>query len=171
MNLAFNKRYLIFGNVLENVYYFCAGEYINSRHRVISSLKQLTKAIRFLVVDKLYRIHVTNPVSLLITKLDPKDLPLSSQIANSIFSTICFVLVSNISDDNFFTFESYTLPFIQQHYHYIKERGKGMFTFNKSILIIAFIASFTEIENIIRVYNEKIFFLIDVKLEDGWKDF
>ena len=167
VDLDSNKRYLIFDNVLENIYDFCAGEYINSRHRVISSLKKLTKTIRFLVVDKLYRVHVTNILSLLVTKLDPNDLPLTSQIVNAILSTISFVPISNFSDDNFFTFESYTLPFIQQHYQHIKEHGKKIFTYDKSILSSAFKASTTEFENIVRVYIEKIFSLVDVELEDG----
>lgn len=168
LDLDSNKRYLIFDHVLEHIYDFLAGEYINSRHRVISSLKQLTKASRFLVADNFYRIHITNILSLLVTKLDPNDLPLTSQIINAIVSTISFVPISNlVSDDSFLTFESHTLPLTRQHYQHIKEHGEGVFLYDKNILDIAFKASTTEFKNILRVYIEKIFSLVDVELDEG----
>lgn len=168
LDLDSSKRHLIFDHVLENTYDFLAGEYINSKHRAISSLKQLTKASRFLVADPFYRIHITNILSLLVTKLDPNDLPLTSQIINAIVSTISFVPISKlVSNNDFLTFESYTLPLVRQHYQYIKEHDRGIFPYDKDLLTNAFEASTTEFENILRVYVDKIFSLVDVEVDEG----
>ncbi|CAL9728104.1 proteasome activator Blm10p [Monosporozyma unispora] len=171
LDLECNKKHMIFDHVLEDIYDFLADEYVNSRHRVISSLKQLTRAARFLVSDKLYRVHVTNILSVLVTKIDPNDLTLTSQIINALVSTCCFVPICNmVPDDSFLTFESNTLPFVQQHYYYLKskEQDEGCFEYDEAILSNAFIASTSEFKNILKVYIDKIFTLVDVELDEGF---
>lgn len=169
LDLDSNRKYLIFDHVLEDIYDFLADEYVNSRHRVISSLKQLTRASRFLVSDKLYQVHVTNILSLLVAKIDPNDLALTSQIINALASTCCFVPISNmVPKDSFLTFESYTLPFVQQHYSYLKDRGGEKLQYDAEISSNAFIASTTEFKNILKVYIDKIFSLVDVELDEGF---
>lgn len=153
--------------VLEEIYDFLGDEFVNSRHRVIAALKQFTRAGRFMVQEELYRVHVTNILSLLILKMDPNDLTLTNQIINSVVSICSFIPFSElVEEDEYLTFDSYTIPFVQQHYMHLKEHADASFQYEPSILNNAFRASTTEFKNIIRVYIDKLFTLVDMELDE-----
>ncbi|EDO15334.1 hypothetical protein Kpol_1011p4 [Vanderwaltozyma polyspora DSM 70294] len=161
---------LVFDKILGDLYEALSGEYINSRHRIISSLKQFTRVVRFIVMDKLYRVHVTNILSILVSKIDMNDINLSSNIINGIVSVATFVPFTKlVSDDEYLTFESYTLPFIEQHYYHMKSNVPNTtFEYDEQTLDNAFRASTTIFKNILREYIDKIFQLISVDLEEGF---
>ena len=167
LDLSPSNSYLIFDKILVEVYDTLAGEYINSRHRVISSLKQFTRAIRFMVSQKLYRIHITNILSMLIDKIDLNDAVLTSNVFNSIVTIATFVPFTNlITDGEYLTFESTTIPFIQEHFAYLKMGNTSNdFPTDSKVLESAFRASTTLFQNIIKIYVDKLFPFVDVELD------
>ncbi|CCD26110.2 proteasome activator BLM10 NDAI_0G03330 [Naumovozyma dairenensis CBS 421] len=162
------NSFRIFDRVLVEIYDTLTGEYINSRHRVISSLKQFTRILRFMVVHPLYRIHITNILSLLIDKIDMNDPQLTSNVTNSIVSIATFVPFQNlVREGEYLTFESTTIPFIQEHIMHLKMgQSSDNFETEDSVLDSAFRASTTIFENVIKVYVEKIFSVVDIETDD-----
>ncbi|CCE66193.1 hypothetical protein TPHA_0P00350 [Tetrapisispora phaffii CBS 4417] len=170
LDLNPTNKQKIFDKILGDLYEALGGEYVHSRHRIISSLKQFTRIVRYMATDTLYRVHVTNILSMLVSKMDINDTNLTSNLINGIVSTASFIPFANmIKDDEYLTFESHTLPFIEQHYYYIKsEENNGQFQYDPEILHNAFRASTTIFENIAREYIDKLFQFISVDLEDGF---
>lgn len=167
LDIPSDHNRIIYDIVLEEIYDFLGDEFVNSRHRVIAALKQFTRAVRFMVQDKFYRVHMTNILSLLILKMDPNDLALTNQIINSVVSMCSFIPFSELVTENeYLTFESCTIPFVQQHYMHLKEHTGQPFQYEPSILENAFRASTTEFKNIIRVYIDKLFTLVDMEVDE-----
>ncbi|AMD22318.1 HGL022Wp [Eremothecium sinecaudum] len=163
-----NNAYKIFDKVLVDLYDSLTDQFINSVHRVISSLKQFTRIVRYMVIDPLYRIHITNIFSMIVTKLGTNDLTLTSNAINSIVSLCAYIPLDNfVTDSEYLTFASHTVPFIQEHVFFLKDGGKSCeFNPEEETLKQVFVASTTEFENILKVYVEKLFELVDADLED-----
>lgn len=169
LDLESNNRHQIFDKILEDVYDALSGEFVDSRHRIISSLKQLTRVVRFMTIDELYRVHITNILTMLIDKLDPNDMGLTGNIMNAIVSIFSFTpFKSLVNEGEYLTFESDTIPFVQEYYFHLKENPSTVFIYDKTLLTRAFKASTTEFKNIIRKYIDKLFQLVDVELDGGF---
>lgn len=170
LDLRPTNSYLIFNTIIGDLYEALSGEYVNSRHRIISSLKQFTRVVRYIAIDKLYRVHITNILSMLVSKMDMNDINLTSNIINGIVSVASFIPLENmVKGGEYITFESHTLPFIEQHYYHFREKDSSIeFEYDEEILNNAFRASTSILENIIREYLDKLFLLISVDIEDGF---
>ncbi|SCU97999.1 LAMI_0F12486g1_1 [Lachancea mirantina] len=169
LDLKSSHKELIFDKVLLDLYDCLMDRYVNSSHRLISSLKQLTKAVRYMIMEPLYRVHVTNILLMLTSKIDMNDLTLTSNIMNCIVTIFSFIpLESFIKEDEYVSFESHTLPVIEQHALHLKQGlHSDTFEYNEATLNQAFKASTTVFENITKVYLEKLFQLVDTDLEEG----
>ena len=168
LDLNPDNKHLILDRFLEDLYDSLSDEFIDSRHRIISSLKQFTRLVRYLTEDQLYRIHITNIVSTIISKIDPNDILLTTNLINAIVSTFCFVpLAELVSDADYLAFESNCLTVVQQHYISIKEQSADKTSFDPRELSNAFRASTLEFKNILRVYIDKLQGLVDADLEDN----
>lgn len=170
LDLSPSNSNLIYDRILTDIYEALAGEYVNSTHRLIAALKQFNRVIRYMVEDKLYRVHVTNVLLMMVSKIDMNDIQLTSNIINGIVSIASFIPFENfVKDEEYLTFESHTLPFIEQHYfHFSSAERFEKFAYDEQILQNAFIASTTIFENILRIYVDKLFLLTDVDLEEGF---
>lgn len=155
--------------IIVDLYDALSDQYVNSEHRLLTSLKQFTRIVRFLIEDKLYRVHITNLLSILIEKIDLNNISLTSNLMNSIVSISCFIPIEVfVKDDEYLTFESNTIPFIEQHLYFIKEGGSSTdFQYDESVLEQAFKASTTVFENCMKVYVDKLYQLVDVDLDPG----
>ncbi|SCU78106.1 LAME_0A03312g1_1 [Lachancea meyersii CBS 8951] len=164
-----NKK-ILFNRVLLDLYDSLADLYIHSAHRLISSLKQFTKAARFMIQDPLFRVHITNLLSMLVAKLEFNDLALTSNIMNCIVSISSFIPLENfVKEGEYLSFESHTLPFIEEHVYSLKDDNSSSdFPYDGDALSAAFRASTTVFENIISVYLKKVFQLVDCDLEEGF---
>ncbi|AQZ15170.1 BLM10 (YFL007W) [Zygosaccharomyces parabailii] len=170
LDLRPENSHVIFDRILLDIYEALAGEYVNSTHRLTASLKQFNRVVRYMVMDKVYRVHVTNVLLMLVNKIDLNDIGLTSNLINGIVSIASFVPFQNfVSEDEHLTFESHTLPFIEQHYYHFRDPSQQTeFAYDEGILETAFKASTTVFENVLRVYIDKLFQLADVDLEEGF---
>lgn len=170
LDLQPDNFHIVFDRILIDVYEALAGEHVNSTHRLVASLKQFNRVVRFMVMDKLYRVHVTNVLLMFVDKIDMNDINLTSNLINGIVSIASFIPFQNfVGPDEYLTFESHTLPCIQQHYYYMKDSNdEDKFIYDEELLEIAFKASTTVFEDVLRIYTDKLFQLVDVDLEDGF---
>lgn len=170
IDLAPKQSHLVFSRILTDLYEALSGEHINSTHRLVASLKQFNRVVRYMVMDKIYRVHTTNVLMMLVSKIDMNDIILTSNIINGIVSIASFIPIQNLVEENeYITFESNTLPFIEQHYyHFRADHSTSEFLYDEEILKNAFRASTTIFENALRTYVDKLFQLADVDLEDGF---
>ncbi|SCU78642.1 LADA_0A06656g1_1 [Lachancea dasiensis] len=170
LDIESDNKYLLLDRVLLDLYDSLGDLYIHSAHRLVSSLKQFTKAARFMIEEPLFRVHIVNLLSLLVAKIDSNDLTLTSNVINCIVSISSFIPLENlISEGEYLSFESHTLPFIQEHIFFIKEGGSSHeFHYDGSAMKAAFKASTTIFENILKVYLDKVVQLVDCDLEEGF---
>ncbi|CCK70013.1 uncharacterized protein KNAG_0D02640 [Huiozyma naganishii CBS 8797] len=175
LDLKPSNQHIIFDRVLTDIYDALAGEYIHSRHRIIASLKQFTRIVRYMTLHKIYRIHITNIMSLLVAKIDLNDINLTSNLLNGIVSITSFVPLEAATTtlpagEDTLTFESHTLPFIEAHFIHLKcaKSTPELDTQKGADLEKLFNASTTIFENILRVYVEKLFHFVDVELEEAF---
>lgn len=159
----------IYEQVLFDVYEALLGEYVNSRHRIISSLKKYTRIVRFLTRNETYRLHITHILSLLVSKLDVNDVELTNHLINAVVTTVTFVPISNlVPKDKYLTFESNTLPFIQQHfYSFVPGGEQDEIMLDEESIPDMFIASTTIFEDILKAYIDKLYQFVDVGIEEG----
>ena len=177
VDLKPSKAYRIFDKILVDLYDSLSDEYINSRHRIIASLKQFGRVVRYMVQHKVYRVHITNVLSMLVSKIDTNDIGLTTNIINVILSIASFIPLETPQQDEltYLSFESNTLPFIQQHYYHLKNGGFTDPEFESQlglgddsvVLREAFKASTLPIDDILKVYIDKLFQLVDVELNEG----
>lgn len=170
VDLNASKATDVLDRILTELYDSLSDEYINSRHRIIASLKQFSRVARYMVMDKLYRVHITNILYMLTVKLDMNDINLSSNLINGIVSIATFVpFESPVREDEYINFESNTLPFVEQHFYHLKsKKPSNTFNYDQDVMEVAFRASTTVFETVLRTYIDKIFKLADVELEDGF---
>ncbi|CAB4252445.1 similar to Saccharomyces cerevisiae YFL007W BLM10 Proteasome activator subunit [Maudiozyma barnettii] len=169
LDLESTNRHLIFDRVLEDMYDALSGEYIEAKHRIFSAFKQFTRVVRFMTIDKLYRVHITNILTMLIDKIDSNDLILTGSIINIVVSIVSFTpFKSLVGKNEYLSFQSDTIPFVQQHYMYFKENSKEPFEFDNELLERSFRASTTEFKNIILQYIDKLYQLVDDELTDNF---
>lgn len=170
LDLRPENSHIVFDRILIDVYEALAGEYVNSTHRLVASLKQFNRVVRFMVMDKLYRVHVTNVLLMFVNKIDMNDINLTSNLINGIVSIASFIPFQNfVGPEEYLTFESHTLPFVQQHYFHIRDtNGEDNFIYDDELLETAFKASTTIFEDASRIYIDKLFQLVDVDLEEGF---
>ncbi|KAK5778894.1 hypothetical protein RI543_003821 [Arxiozyma heterogenica] len=168
LNLNPKNSHLIFDRVLIDIYDSFAEEFINSRHRIIASLKQFTRIVRYMVVDKLYRIHVIHILSLLIQKIDMNDMNLTSNLINGIVSIATFIpLECPVKENENIDFESNTAPLIEQHFAFLKDdHNSSQFKYDPDLLMNAFRGSTTILKNCLAAYINKLFQMVDVEIED-----
>lgn len=170
LDISPENDYLIFDRVLIDLYDSLADQYVNSTHRVISSLKQFTRTVRYMVLHPLYRVHITNIFSMLVSKIDFNDINLTSNIVNAIVSIASFIPLENfVLEDEYLTFESNTIPLIQEHLFALKDGNSSQtIKFDKDILDCAFKASTTAFQTIMKIFIDKIYQLVDVDLDEGF---
>ena len=168
LNLNPRNSYLIFDKVLMDTYDSLAEEFINSRHRIIASLKQFTRIVRYMVADELYRIHVIHILSLLIQKLDMNDMNLTSNLINGIVSIANFIpLECPVGENEPINFESNTAPLIEQHFTFLKEgNNSSQFKYDSKLIMDAFRGSTTILKDCLSSYINKLFQLVDVEIID-----
>ncbi|CUS25064.1 LAQU0S26e00210g1_1 [Lachancea quebecensis] len=164
------NKTLIFRKVLLDLYDSLGDLYIHSVHRLVSSLKQFTKIARFMIEDRLFRVHITNILFMLVSKIDYNDILLTSNIINCIVSIASFVPLDNlVSEDDHLSFTSHTAPFIEKHVFYLKyNKDLDDFEYDQSELVAAFRASTTIFEDILKIYLNKVVQLVDCDLEEGF---
>ncbi|KAH3903087.1 related to Proteasome activator BLM10 [Saccharomycodes ludwigii] len=170
LDLSPPNKSLILDNILIDVYESLTDQYVHSIHRTYSALKKFTRVVRYMVMDDLYRVHVTNILSMMVSKLDHNDILLTSNLINGIVSIASFIPFENFTKaDEYFTFESHTLPFIQEHLYYLKEGNNSSveFNYNKEVLDVAFRASTTVFENVLKVYLDKVFLFVDADFDSS----
>ncbi|CDO95902.1 unnamed protein product [Kluyveromyces dobzhanskii CBS 2104] len=169
LDLKPRNAYKICDKIIVDLYDALSDQYVDSEHRLSTSLKQFTRTVRYLVQDKLYRVHITNLLSILIDKIDFNDISLTSNLMNGIVSISCFIPIEVfVKEEEYLTFESNTIPFIEEHLYTIKEGGSSLtFKYDSSILSDAFRASTTTFENCLKVYVDKLYQLVDLDLDDG----
>ncbi|CAL9728477.1 proteasome activator Blm10p [Monosporozyma unispora] len=167
LNLNPSNSYLIFDKILIDTYDSLAEEFINSRHRIIASLKQFTRVVRYMVIDKLYRIHVMHVLSLMIQKIDMNDMNLTSNLINGIVSIATFIpLECPLKENEFINFESNAAPLIEQHFMFLKNGGNSSdFKYDEKLLSNAFRGSTTILKGCLKMYIDKLFQLVDVEIE------
>ncbi|GMM57078.1 Blm10 protein [Maudiozyma humilis] len=160
----------VLDRILVELYESLSDEYINSRHRIIASLKQFSRVVRFMVMDKLYRAHIMNILYMLTLKLDMNDINLSSNLINGIVSIASFApFESPLGSDEYINFESNTLPFVEQHFYHLKGGNESStFKYEEATLSDAFRGSTTILETVLITYVDKMFKLVDTELEDGF---
>ncbi|CEP63521.1 proteasome activator BLM10 LALA0_S08e04390g [Lachancea lanzarotensis] len=170
LDIGGKKRTVLFDRVLLDLYDSLGDLYIHSTHRLISSLKQFTKAARFMIQDPLFRVHITNLLAMLVEKLDCNDLTLTSNIINCIVSISSFIPLEDfVKEDEYLSFESHTLPFIEEHVLFLKEGNvSDDFQYDKEAMNAAFRASTTVFENVLKLYLNKVVQLVDCDLEEGF---
>ncbi|SCU78134.1 LAFA_0A05094g1_1 [Lachancea sp. 'fantastica'] len=170
LDVGGRKKTVLFDRVLLDLYDSLGDLYIHSTHRLISSLKQFTKAARFMIQDPLFRVHITNLLAMLVEKLDYNDLTLTSNIINCIVSISSFIPLENfVKEDEYLSFESHTLPFIEEHVFFLKEGNvSDDFQYDEVAMNNAFRASTTVFENVLKVYLNKVVQLVDCDLEEGF---
>lgn len=168
LNLNPKNSYLIFDKVLIDTYDSFAEEFINSRHRIIASLKQFTRIVRYMVIDELYRVHVIHILSLLIQKIDMNDMNLTSNLINGIVSIATFIpLECPVKENEYIDFESNTAPLIEQHFTFLKDgNNSSQFKYDPSLLTNAFRGSTTILKDCLSAYINKLFEMVDVEIED-----
>ncbi|CAD1784805.1 similar to Saccharomyces cerevisiae YFL007W BLM10 Proteasome activator subunit [Maudiozyma barnettii] len=156
--------------ILVELYDSLGDEYINFRHRIIASLKQFSRVVRFMVMDKLYRVHIMNILYMLTTKLDMNDINLSSNLINGIVSIASFIPFEvPLTEDEYINFESNTLPFVEQHFYHLKEgHSSNDFQYNEETLESAFRGSTTILGAVLRSYIDKLFKIVDTELDEGF---
>lgn len=156
--------------IIVELYDSLQDEYINSRHRIIASLKQFSRVVRFMVMDELYRVHIINILYMLTMKLDMNDINLTSNLVNGIVSIASFIpLEVPLAEDEYINFESNTLPFVEQHFYHLKAgNSSDKFEYDKDTLNAAFRASTTILNNVLRTYIDKLFKMTDSELDDGF---
>lgn len=161
--------YKICDRIIVDLYDALTDQYVNSEHRLLTSLKQFTRIVRVLIQHELYRVHITNILSILIDKIDFNDISLTSNLMNSIVSISCFIPIEVfVKPEEYLTFESNTIPFIEEHLFFIKQGGSSPdFEYESSILSDAFRASTTTFENCLKVYVDKLYQLVDVDIDAG----
>ena len=168
LDLESSSRHLIFNTILEDVYDALAGEFVEAKHRVISAFKQFTRIVRFMAEDKLYRVHITNILTMMINMIDVNDVILTDNIMNILATTASFVPFANlVGEDEYMSFQSDTITFVQQHYFHMKAHTSEPFEYDDDILARAFKASTTEFKNIILQYIDKLYQLVDTELNDA----
>lgn len=165
-----SNSFMIMDKILIDIYDSLVDHYINSRHRIIASLKQFTRIIRFMTMDKFYRVHITNILSMLVSKIDLNDLNLTSNLINGIVSIGTFVpFESGVEEPSDITFENNTLSFINEHFCHLKNaKCTKDFHCDDETLNDAFLGSTTIFKNILRAYIDKLFLLVDVELEESF---
>lgn len=168
LNVKPTNSYLIFDKILIDTYDSLAEEFINSRHRIIASLKQFTRVVRYMVIDELYRIHVTHILSLMIQKIDMNDMNLTSNLINGIVSIATFIpLECPLKENEFINFESNSAPLIEQHFMFLKNGGSSSeFIYDGKLLSDAFRGSTTILKDCLKMYVDKLILLVDVEIED-----
>ncbi|SMN22713.1 similar to Saccharomyces cerevisiae YFL007W BLM10 Proteasome activator subunit [Maudiozyma saulgeensis] len=156
--------------ILVELYDSLGDEYINFRHRIIASLKQFSRVVRFMVMDKLYRVHIINILYMLTTKLDMNDINLSSNLVNGIVSIASFIPFEiPLKEEEYINFESNTLPFVEQHFYHLKEgHSSSDFQYDEDTLEAAFRGSTTILGTVLRSYIDKLFKMVDTELDEGF---
>lgn len=96
---------------------------------------------------------------MLVSKLDMNDTNLTSNLINGIVSIAAFIPIENLtSEEDYLSFESHTLPLVEQHFYHIKNgESSKTFAIDEEQLDVAFKASTTVFESILKVYVEKVF--------------
>ncbi|KAG0672352.1 hypothetical protein C6P45_003036 [Maudiozyma exigua] len=161
---------LTMDRIIIELYDSLQDEYINSRHRIIASLKQFSRIVRFIVMDELYRVHIINILYMLTMKLDMNDINLTSNLVNGIVSIASFIPFEiPLGEDEYINFESNTLPFVEQHFYHLKAGSSSdKFEYDKNTLNVAFRGSTTILNNVLRTYIDKLFKMTDSELDDGF---
>ncbi|AEY98800.1 FAGL022Wp [Eremothecium gossypii FDAG1] len=164
-----SNSHKIYDRVLIDLYDSLTDQYIHSVHRVITSLKQFTRIVRYMVIHPLYRVHISNILTMLISKIGSNDISLTSNTINALVSIFTFIPLENfVKEDEYLTFASQTVAFIQEHIFFLKDGGSSQdFKYDTETLDNAFRASTTEFENILKIYVDKLVELVDSDLEEG----
>lgn len=157
----------LFNQILLDAYDSLTDQYINSSHRLNVSLRQLCEVTRFLVQDEVYRIHITNILSLLLNKIGTIDLSLTTTIFNNLATIFSFIKIYDLStSDDFISFESTTSNLIQDHLYFIKQNPTLKFQPDKIELKNAFIASTKIFKDLMKTLLDKYILLIEADLTE-----
>ncbi|CEP24227.1 Proteasome activator BLM10 AltName: Full=Bleomycin resistance protein BLM10 [Cyberlindnera jadinii] len=156
VDIPYPSKHTFIDKILLDLYDSLTDQFVNSTHRIIVSLKQFTEISRFIVYDPIYRVHITQILLLLVDKIGTNDLNLTNHVLN------CFVTLSSVipyrevvTDDDFLSFESTNLTFLQEHLEFLK-----------IIINNAFKASTMGFRELIKLFTEKLYLLIDTDLSE-----
>jgi proteasome activator subunit 4 len=166
-DLPSESRHELLNRILLDIYDSLTDQYIDSSHRLIVSLKQFTEIARFMISDNIYRVHVTNILSLVINKVGTNDLDLTNSAFNAIVTVVSFIQLYDFSSpDDYISFESNTLGFIQEHLYFIKENPTLEYHPDAEDLKKAFIASTRIFKDLIKTLIDKYTLLLEADLNE-----
>jgi len=166
-DLEAENRFSLVNQVLLDLYDALTDQFVNSSHRIIVSLKQFTEISRFMVHDKIYRIHITNIFSLLISKIGTNDLTLTNNVFNTMVTIGSLIPFQDLStEDDLVSFDSTTIAFVQEHLYFLKEHPNGHFQPDEREIHNAFIASTKVFDELITALVDKLFLLLEADLNE-----
>lgn len=166
-DLQASNKFVLVNQVLGDLYDSLTDQFINSNHRILVALKQFTEVSRFMIHDKVYRIHTTNILSLLLTKIGTNDLNLTNNIFNTLVTIGSLIPFKDLStEDDYVSFESTTIGFINEHLYFLKEHPNEEFIADDSITKNAFIGSTKIFGEIIKSLVDKLFLVLEADLND-----
>ncbi len=166
-DLEATNKFLLVNQVLIDLYDSLTDQFINSSHRIIVALKQFTEISRFMIHDKIYRIHMTNLMSLLLSKIGTNDLNLTNNVFNTLVTVGSLVPFKDLTTEiDFISFESTTLGFIQDHLFFLKEHPHEEFSADQSTIHNAFLGSTKIFNDLTKTLVDKLFLLVEADLNE-----
>ncbi|KAH3685187.1 hypothetical protein WICPIJ_003848 [Wickerhamomyces pijperi] len=161
------NQFQILDKILMDLYQSLTDQFVNSSHRIIVALKQFTEVSRFMINLPVYRVHITNLLNLLLSKIGSNDINLNNSIFNVFVTITSSLQLKDLStEEDLVSFESTTANFINDHLFFIKEHPRELFKPDERDLHNAFIGSTKAFKDIIRVFIEKIVVLLEADLND-----
>lgn len=166
-DLEASNRFVLVNQVLVDLYDSLTDQFINSNHRILVALKQFTEVSRFMIHDKVYRVHMTNILSLLLTKIGTNDLNLTNNIFNTLVTIGSLIPFKDLStEEDYVSFESTTIGFINEHLYFLREHPNEEFLAEESVTHDAFIGSTKIFDEIINTLVNKLFLLLEADLNE-----
>ncbi|KAH3674628.1 hypothetical protein WICMUC_003174 [Wickerhamomyces mucosus] len=161
------NQHVILNRILIDLYQSLTDQFVNSNHRITVALKQFTEVSRFMINDHIYRVHITNLLTLLLNKIGSNDLNLTNTIFNVIVTIFSSIQLKDLSKENdYISFESTTAGFINDHLYFLKEHPDEKFLPDTEYLNQAFVASTKAFKDIIRLYIDKLIVLFEADLTE-----
>ncbi|CDR44215.1 CYFA0S14e00914g1_1 [Cyberlindnera fabianii] len=157
----------VIDTLLIDLYDSLTDQFVNSSHRVIVSLKQLTEVVRFMVLIPAYRPHLTNILSLVVSKIGTNDMTLTNHAINAFLTFVAIVPVMDATtEDDFISFESSTVPYIQEHLQFIKDHPDETWAPDTEITYTALKASTMQFKDIVGQFIQKLLLLLETELNE-----
>lgn len=161
------SKNLFTDKILLDVYDSLTDQFVNSSHRIITSLKQFTEVSRFLVYDPIYRNHITQLLLLMVNKIGTNDLDLTNHVLNTFVTLASIIPIHTVAtEEDFISFESTTMNFIQEHLQHMKMHPGESFEISSEEIKSAFKASTMGFKDLIKIFTDKLYLLLETDLSE-----